>query len=608
MEDLQTDLLIKETNSRSKKLHREPFKRQWSLFLCSVGTIVVTLPLVILVWWLMKDPDELFPPNPEVPLPPSPSLLEEFYNSAVCTDGPPCSKIGSDLLAMGGSAVDAAIGALFCNGLVNSQSMGLGGGFIMTLYMKGKPYSLIARETAPAAANLRMFSGDQQQSRTGGLAIGVPGELRGYYEAWKRFGKLEWAKLVEPTVKLCGEGYILSQPQYESLLFRPAIADDPVFSQMFVDPETKQFYRRGTVIKPKKICDTLRTIMIEGGNAIHNGSLTTLIAEDIEALGGLVTKEDLNNYKADWMDPVSITLKGGERVYSAPPPGSGPLVTYILSILDGYNMSKPANLDEEILTVHRMLEAFKFAFARRTELADPKFVNISQLVHNLTSSQYAMKTRLRINDTRTYNEPNYYGAVFYNQEDHGTAHISVLSKDGDAVSVTSTINLYFGAGATSPGTGIILNSVMDDFSIPGVVNYFQLPPSPNNFIEPGKRPLSSACPTIVVGADGEVKLVVGASGGTKITTVVAWVIMRHLWFGEDVKQAVDASRIHHQLAPMEVSYEYGVLEQVVAGLKKLGHKTNRYNDRGSVVCAIAKNGSIIFGNADFRKGGAVFGL
>lgn len=589
-------------------IEKESFKQKWTVFLCAIGSTVVCLPLLILAWWLTREP-VLIPPDPVVPQPPSPSPLREFSKAAVCTDGPPCSKVGRDILAEGGGAVDAAIASLFCNGLVNGQSMGLGGGFIMTLYIQGKPYSLIARETAPAAANPRMFVRDKQLSRTGGLAIGVPGELKGYHEAWKRFGKLPWKNLVEPTVKICHEGYHLSQHQYDALTFRPTvISEDPIFREMFINPETNDFYKPGSIIRPSKICDTLSTIMLEGGNAIHNGSLTNLIVEDINALGGLVTKEDLNSYQADWVEPVSITLSKGEKVYSSPPPSSGPLLLYILSILDGFNMTLPSDVDSEILTAHRTIEAFKFAFARRTELGDPKFVNISELMQNLTSPRYAMETRLRINDSQTYNEPRHYGAVFYNQDDHGTAHISILSQDGDAVSVTSTINLFFGAGSTSPSTGIVLNSVMDDFSTPGIINYFNLPPSPNNFIQPGKRPLSSACPTVVADPEGNVRLVVGASGGTKITTVVSWIIMRNLWFGENLKEAVDASRIHHQLEPMEISYEYGVLQQVIQGLQKLGHRTTRYRERGSIICAVAKKGNKVFGNADFRKGGEVYGL
>ncbi|KAL1132133.1 hypothetical protein AAG570_010090 [Ranatra chinensis] len=595
--------------------------RRCSLLVCCLLSSVVVLCGVLLVWHQHQRGGSgpplhhrlLVPPNPETSPRPSPSLLHKFTKAAVCTDGPPCSKIGRDLLKKGGSAVDAALGALFCNGLVSSQSMGLGGGFMMTTYSResGKAHSLIARDAAPLAATADMFAANLQLSQTGGLAVGVPGELRGYWEAWLKFGRLKWSEVIEPTIELCRDGYHMTKHQYDMLTFRPkAIEEDPLLREAFVNPHTGEYYRPGSLIKLTKICETLKIISEEGGDAMHNGSLTKLLVEDIREKGGIITEEDFNNYKAEWVEPVNVTLHGGETVYSAPAPGSGALLTFILNLLDGYNMSTASvsNMNASIITTHRLIEAFKYAYAKRTELADPHFVDMIELVHNLTSKEYAEEIRSKILDNTTFDNVDHYGAVFYTQDTHGTAHISVLSGDGDAVSVTSTINLYFGAGFVSKHTGIILNSAMDDFSVPGLINYFGLPPSPNNFIEPGKRPLSSACPTIVVAPSGNVSLVVGASGGTKIISAVAWVIMRHLWFGENVKQAVDASRIHHQLYPMEISYEYGILDQLIKGLEKLGHKTSRYRDRGSIICAIAKEGDLVFSNADYRKGGEVYGL
>lgn len=173
----------------------------------------------------------------------------------------------------------------------------------------------------------------------------------------------------------------------------------------------------------------------------------------------------------------------------------------------------------------------------------------------------------------------------------------------------SPVQLYsFGCGATGNRTGIVLNSGMDDFSSPGLKNYFGLPGSPPNFIQPRKRALNSMMPTIIVGADRDVKLVIGAAGGTKIPTAVAMAIMRTLWFGQNVKEAVDAPRFHHQLIPMEIDYEFGTKDQVVHGLEAIGHKTNRYQYRGSIICAIQRNKTAIYANADFRKAGDVFGL
>ncbi|XP_075210653.1 glutathione hydrolase 1 proenzyme-like [Lycorma delicatula] len=288
--------------------------------------------------------------------------------------------------------------------------------------------------------------------------------------------------------------------------------------EWFIQPGTDEIKPAGTLIRPERLCDTLQITAEKGGDELYNGTLAKTFIEDIQDMGGIITLEDLQRYKPKWRELTRTTLHGEQTVYAAPPPGSGVLLAFFKkNIIDGYKMDafSVSNINSTILTTHRMVEAFKYAFVRRTELGDPDFVNITSFVNELTSKEYADYIRKQIRDDRTY------GAVFYNQEDHGTAHISVISPDGDAVSVTSTINLYFGAGITSKRTGIILNSGMDDFSVPGNVNYFGLQPSPNNFIEPGKMPLSSVSLTIIVDKDGNVTIVIGASGGTKITTAAA---------------------------------------------------------------------------------------
>ncbi|XP_015838324.1 scoloptoxin SSD14 isoform X2 [Tribolium castaneum] len=557
-----------------------------------------------------KEEEELRPPNPEKALPPSASVLRRFKRAAVCADGATCAKIGRSILDQNGSAVDAAIATLFCNGIYTMQSMGLGGGFLMTIYIKdqNKAYTLNAREKAPLKATPDLYKDDQFISRKGALAIAVPGELRGYQAAHEKFGKLEWSKLVEPSIELCEKGYNMSKHQHESLK-EARIVNDTNLKEWFFDSEGK-FKKMGSTIVPKKLCETLRLIAKSGGHDLYNGTLSKMLVEDLEEIGSIITKEDLESYQAEWMDPIEVELRHHEKLYSVPPPGSGALLAFILSILDGFKF-KPHDLEgvqNTVQTYHKIIEAFKYAYAKRTELGDTNFVHISDLLRNLTSHEYAESIRKEIQENSTSNDPKDYGAVFYSKEDHGTAHISVLAENGDAVSVTSSVNLYFGAGLTSRQTGIILNSVMDDFSFPNFQNYFNLPGSPNNELRPGKRPLSSMSPTILVDEHGDVKLVLGASGGTKITTSVALVIMRTLWFGQNIKEAIDAPRIHHQLYPMQVQYEYGTLQQVVTGLEALGHKTSRYTDAGSIICALYNTSGLIQANADHRKGGDVYGL
>lgn len=583
-----------------------------------VPTIVIIIFLLILAIYLLTRtptlastlPETLDPPNPIAPKTPSPSPLQKFQKAAVVSDMQVCSEIGRDILAKNGSAVDATIASMFCNGLTTMQSMGLGGGFVMTIYTKhnGQAYNLNARETAPSAAKEDMYTKNPELTKFGGLAIGVPGELKGYIEAHRRFGKLKWEELVRPTIDLCHEGYNISKHQYNALKQKEKrVKEDKLLNQLFID-DNNNIRKEGETVVHKKFCETLEAIE-KDPYSFYNGTIRDQLVEDIKELGGVITKEDFNNYEVVWEDAVSLKIKEDDVLYSTALPGSGSILGFILNVLKNYNFT-PESVNEEniILTYHRIIETFKFAFAKRTFLGDPNFVNITNLIEALSSDYLSNMTRYLINDNKTFNEPEHYEAFSHNQEDHGTAHISVLAPNGDAVSVTSTINLYFGAAVMSKSTGIVLNSVMDDFSAKGFDNYFGLPYSSANKVEPGKRPLSSMSPSIITDKDGEVILVIGAAGGSKIPTSVALVTMRVLWFGQDLKQAVDGVRFHHQIFPMEVSYEYGLEQRIVDGLEKLEHHTQRTQHAGSVINAILRKNGTVYANADYRKGGRAAGI
>ncbi|XP_063880968.1 scoloptoxin SSD14-like isoform X6 [Scylla paramamosain] len=495
--------------------------------------------------------------------PPSPSELGEFDSAAVSADGQPCAQIAIEILRKNGSAADAAIAGLFCVGVINTQSMGLGGGFLLTYYERssGKAYTLDARETAPAAAHEDMYHGDGDLMEKGGLAVAVPGELRGYRELYTRFGgRLPWSDLLEPTINLCEEGHLVNWHMARALKFNQIdILNEPSMS-VFINPETGDVYKENDTLKRPQLAKTLR-ILQEDPDGLYTGQLANKLADDIQEFGGIITSEDLQNYKPEWREAMNVSLQNGNmRMFSIMPPGSGLILGFILNILDEYGFT-PDSMDEghRILTHHRITEAMKWAYAKRTELGDSNFVDVTELTKNLTSDAFAKNIRSQITDNQTFQDPEHYGAVTAIKEDHGTAHFSLLAPDGDAVSVTSTINLYFGAGIRSKQTGIVLNDEMDDFSAPNITNYFGLPPSPANFIRPGKRPLSSMCPAVFVDSEGDVRLVIGAAGGTKISSGVAWASLNNLWLGDDIKEAIDARRIHHQLFPMTLSYEDGIV-------------------------------------------------
>ncbi|KAK2152993.1 hypothetical protein NP493_2374g00024 [Ridgeia piscesae] len=259
-------------------------------------------------------------------------------------------------------------------------------------------------------------------------------------------------------------------------------------------------------------------------------------------------------------------------VYSPPPPASGAVILFMLNVLKGYHWSNDtlATLSGRVLMYHRIAETFKFAYARRSQLGDEDFLDISQLVANLTDDAYAANIRELINDAKTQ-DLSYYGGSYEGRNVPGTTHLNVLAQDGGAVSITSTINTYFGSKVLGSKTGIIFNNEMDDFSTPGTVNVFGVPASPTNFIVPGKMPMSSTCPTLVLDDAGSVRLATGAAGGTRITTHTALVIIQHSLFGRRIDKATDAARIHHQLVPNVLRVESGITKGEREGLKKKGH-------------------------------------
>uniref|UniRef100_A0A0A1XBJ8 Gamma-glutamyltranspeptidase 1 n=1 Tax=Zeugodacus cucurbitae TaxID=28588 RepID=A0A0A1XBJ8_ZEUCU len=542
------------------------------------------------------------------------SKLGIYEQAAVCSDREVCSEIGSHMLDQKGSAVDAAIATLLCNGILTMQSMGIGGGMLMNIFLKDTQhaYSIDAREVAPFAAFQEMFDSKLELSLNGGLSIAVPGELMGYHRAHERFGKLPWKTLVEPSIKLCHEGYYLTHHQWDALNYRwHHMKNNTVLTDVFVNATTGQLYPVGTKIKPQKVlCKTYELLAENGPLDFYNGTLARLVEEDLKDLGSTVTAYDLESYSADMVSSITMQL-GDDILYAVPPVSSGTVVANILSILEGFNFTKADLVDEEneAKTLHRFAEALKYGFAKRWELGDLRFNDVRELVSRLTNPEYGMSIREKINDNKVHKDIFDYGAQFMGEDDAGTSHTVVLAPNGDAVSVTSSVNNYFGASQAGRRTGIVFNSGMNDFSVQGTSNYFGLPSSPSNFIEARKRPMSSMSPMILADRKGNVRLAFGSAGGSKIISGVIEVAARFLWFGQDIKSAIDAPRIHHQLVPNVFQYEFGRFsEEILNLLKDKGHKLQPFKDIGSVVCAIAQNETAIYANADYRKRGGIAGF
>lgn len=441
----------------------------------------------------------------------------------------------------------------------------------MTIYIKEKNLveCLDAREVAPAAATRDMFvNATGKASLEGGLSIAVPGELKGMWELHKKYGKLKWSEVIQPIIDLCQKGHIVTEYLARVLRVKETdIKSIPSLAEIFVDPNTKEIWNENDRIKRPELAKTLEIIAKEGADTVYKmGKIGKQLVDDIKEFGGIVTEDDIKNYQVKWTRPLVTTMKNGEKLYTMPLSGSGSILVFVMNLLKGFDMKPDA------LSYHRMIEAFKFAYARRADLADPKFwPKAEELEKNLTSMQYANEVRKRIDDEITH-EPDYYGAHFDAPNDHGTAHISVLAPNGDAVSATGTINYILGSLRRSK-TGIILNDEMDDFSTPGKINVYGIAPSEANYVEPGKRPMSSMAPTIIIKPDGNVGMIVGSAGGSRITTSITQAIVQHFLMGSNMTLAENfaSDRLHHQLLPNSVEYEKNFNGEILKGLEARNH-------------------------------------
>jgi gamma-glutamyltranspeptidase len=564
---------------------------------------------------------------------PSNAPMGIYDEAATAADNGICSEIGRDILIHGGNAVDSSIAMLFCTGIMTAQSSGIGGGHFMTIYNRTTKSCVVidAREVAPMAASQNMYENTTDGSQLGYLALGVPGQLAGLWTAYKHFGGgVPWSSLVEPSVKLCEEGYSVSSAMANALWNNIEYIMNSTSLQTYINNATGLPYRAGDLMTRPIFGQFLRKIAFADDpvQLFYNSSITKQLVQEITAGGGIITEDDFRNYRVKWGEnerPVMVTqLKGNLRACGPPPPSSAAVASAILNIMDGYDITPDSLLtvDSNVEVYHRFIESMKFAYGDREQLGDMDFVPTAlDLAMNLTTPQYGAYIRSKILDTAQ--NLSYYDGSFSYMNDHGTSHVSVIDSDGNAVSVTSTINLNFGAKVSSMSTGIIWNNDMDDFSQPNETNYFNYMPTPNNYIVPGKRPLSSMSPLVVYDINtGEVKQASGAAGGSRIISAVAYILMRTLYFNETIKDAQDSPRLHNQLQPFYTEYELGFPQVYLQGLEERGQDMEPYYTSGNSTAATAVVREINHGNSarpqfaaniaplkqftansDYRKGG-----
>jgi len=500
------------------------------------------------------------------------------------------SKAGAEIMQAGGNAIDAAVATGFVLAVVYPQAGNLGGGGFMLVRMAdGKTHFIDFREEAPAAATAGMYLDAQGNvidgaSEYGYKAIGVPGSVAGLVYAEKKYGKLTLAQVMAPAIRLARDGFALTWQEAHDLREDAHLADYPESRRIF--QRNGNFYKQYENFRQPELARTLERIA-KNPDDFYHGAVAQELAAAIQKGGGLLTAQDLAHYQVKEREPLRGTYRGYE-IISAPPPSSGGTVLIeTLNILEGYDLAKAGSRSAE--SVHLTAEAFRRAFFDRAEfLGDPDFAKLP--IAQLTDKKYAEAWRVTIDpDHATASKDLQRPAIFNTlaqadaqqtqkmqptppHESPHTTHYSVVDADGNAVAVTTTINDWFGSRVTATGLGFILNDEMDDFSAkPGAPNGDGLIQGAANSIGPGKRPLSSMTPTIVL-KDGKLFLVLGSPGSSRIITTVALAVMGVVDYGMNIQEAIDAPRFHNQWIPDVLSVEAWFAPDAVHALQKMGYK------------------------------------
>jgi gamma-glutamyltranspeptidase/glutathione hydrolase len=495
------------------------------------------------------------------------------------------SRVGVEIMQTGGNAVDAAVATGFALAVVHSPAGNIGGGGFMLIRMAdGKTHFLDYREKAPAAATRDMYLDAQGNvipgaSEIGYKSIAVPGSVAGLTYAERKYGKLTLKQVLAPAIKLAREGYALTWEEAEDM-HDQYLAKFPESHRVF--QRNGDYYRSGEVFQQPDLARTLERIAANPDDFYH-GSLARDLAAAMQKGGGLITSDDLAHYEVKEREPVRGNYRGYD-IISAPPPSSGGTVLIeVLNILEGFDLAKMESRSAE--SVHFTVEAFRRAFFDRAEfMGDPDFSRIP--VAQLVDKKYAAAWRDSIDPAHAspskelrrpaiFSELERYASTHSPAAPHEgnhTTHYSVMDEEGNAVAVTTTINDWFGSRVTADGLGFLLNDEMDDFSSkPGVPNADGLIQGEANAIGPGKRPLSSMTPTIVV-HNGKTVMVLGSPGSSKIITTVANVLMGVVDYRMNLQEAVNAPRFHNQWLPDVVNVEKNFSPDTLSLLRNMGYK------------------------------------
>lgn len=504
-----------------------------------------------------------------------------WTGGVVAAAHPVGSAAGRDMLDQGGNAVDAAIAAAFAMAVVGPYHSGLGGGgfAVVHLAQDGHESAFDFREVAPAKATKDMYVVDgkfvSKKATDGALAVAVPGAVKGYLELHAKYGKLSRAKVLAPAIRAASEGFLVT-PKYRDLALKreSCLRDDPEASRIFLRqgnaPEV------GTRLIQSDLAKTLKLLAKHGDAPFYTGAIGQAVVATLAAKGGILSTEDLKDYRTTWRAPLEGRYRG-HRLITMPPPSAGGLaMVETFGVIEARGAKGPAS--REVDAMHTFIEALRLAYVDRQQVGDPRVVEVP--VSRLTSPAYFTEQAARIQNSRATKSlslapKEWLPSLSEESGQKNTTHISVIDRHGNAVALTTTVNYYFGSCVVARGTGILLNDEMDDFTGKlGAPNSFGLVMGEANAIAPKKIPASSMTPTLVFmkGRDQEVLLAVGSPGGSTIPTTVMQVISNVIDLELDVSQAVSRGRIHHQWLPDEVRADPTALDPATQhALEALGH-------------------------------------
>ena len=510
------------------------------------------------------------------------------------------SAVGAQILKDGGNAIDAAVAVGYALAVTHPCCGNLGGGGFMTVrFADGRETFIDFRETAPLKATADMYldgAGNivPELSTKGYLAVGVPGTVKGLNYALAKYGTMTPKQVISPAVELAQEGFKLQQGDVNILERGKSRLEQPNVAKIFLDPEGET-KKTGDILQQPELAGVLQQIISEP-DAFYRGKVAKKIVTASDNHGGILSLADFAAYEVEETKPINCNYRG-YRVISSPPPGGGTTVCQMLNILSGFDLKESGWRTPESL--HRMLSAMLLAYGDRNRyLGDPNFVD--NPTEKLLSAEYASSLRNKIKSKAIAPESVYSTDV--QSEGTNTTHYSVVDKAGNAVAVTYTINSLFGAGVIAPGTGIILNNEMDDFTSKiGQANQFGLRQGKANIIEPGKRPLSSMSPTIVI-KEGEVYLVTGSPGGSTIPTTVLQVITNAIDYDMSIAEAVNTPRIHYQGFPNLVFTEPRALDsRAFVELRSKGYEIKPMGFWGAAQSIRVDSTESVIGGADLRR-------